>query len=130
MKRAFRIKSLLIGLLILLLSALACTLTDDPATALPQPTAAPFEQTPTKTAPAVGPTYTTIPASCKVTADNLHLRGEPRETAPVLGYLSAGDQLTLTGAAPAGEWIQVISPAGLTGWVNSNFTTCKKGAIP
>ncbi len=66
------------------------------------------------------------PNICSVLAQNLHLRAFPGVEAPVIDYLHAGDLLTLTQAAPAGVWYQVTTQGGLTGWVNSTFTNCRK----
>ncbi len=67
------------------------------------------------------------PNICSVIAQNLHLRAFPGVDAPVIGYLHAGEVLTITQTAPAGVWIQIHTQAGVTGWVNSIFTTCSKG---
>lgn len=62
-------------------------------------------------------------SSCIVTAaQSLNLRAGASINHAVVDWLAAGDLLTRTGNQ-RGAWIEVITPAGLRGWVNSDY--CK-----
>jgi hypothetical protein len=65
----------------------------------------------------------TARAACEVTArKSLNLRGGAGTIYGVIGVLSAGEILTLTGNQ-RGAWLQVATSAGVIGWVNSKY--CK-----
>lgn len=65
------------------------------------------------------------PAStCTVTATHLHLRAAAGTDALVIGYLNQGDILTLTNLPALGNWQNVITSTGTTGWVNMKY--CRK----
>jgi uncharacterized protein YgiM (DUF1202 family) len=82
-----------------------------------QPASTPTSQpTATKTQP-------TATAACVVTASkSLNLRSDAGTLYSVIEVLAAGDVLTLTGDQ-RGNWVQVRTVDGATGWVNSNY--CK-----
>ena len=61
----------------------------------------------------------TIPETCTVSAQSLHLRGYAGLHCSVIAWLSKGDVLVLQETAQ--NWIQVITPAGQTGWVHSKY---------
>lgn len=110
----------MILLLLLPLLALACSIT--PAASLaamvtPSPSPSPPPSTPS-------PTATPQDEVCTVTAEALHLRAMPGTDAEVIGYLYAGDLLTILPDPPADSWIRVRAGA-LAGWINSNY--CTKG---
>jgi hypothetical protein len=65
------------------------------------------------------------PNICTVLAANLHLRADPGITAPVKGYLQAGDQIITSGKDHSGQWVEVITRAGMVGWVNSSYIKCE-----
>ena len=127
-----------LALFILVLANMACSLLASPA----QPEKTGFELAETeKPAPTISATTTVNPTQkpendaklstrsfCTVTADSLHLRASPGEHARVEGYLRSGDLLKRTGETPAGAWVEVISPGGLLGWVNSKYIDCQKGS--
>ncbi|MEW6285029.1 MAG: SH3 domain-containing protein [Chloroflexota bacterium] len=107
-------------LLLLPLLALACSITPTASLAAmvtPSPSPSPSPSTPS-------PTATPQDVTCTVTAESLHLRAKPGIDAPVIGYLYAGDVLTILPDPPAGAWLRVRAGA-LTGWINSNY--CTKG---
>jgi uncharacterized protein YgiM (DUF1202 family) len=109
-------------LLLLPLFVLACSLwTPYAAMQAPQPTpragGVPGGETPTDTA-----TPTPAPKSCQVTAaEALNLRSGPGTSYPVIAWLQPGDVLTIT--QQSNGWVQVTTPTGAAGWVNSNY--CK-----
>lgn len=105
-------------LFLLPLLALACSIT--PAASLaamvtPSPSPSPTPFTPSPTA---------SPQVCTVTAESLHLRAMPGTDAEVIGYLYAGEVLTILPDPPAESWIRVRA-GNLTGWINFHY--CKKG---
>lgn len=105
-------------LLLLPLLALACVFT----TPIEAKTAETFPTQPTSPTQALPPTES--PQMCEVTAEALHLRAMPGTHAEVIGYLYAGDLLTILPDPPAGAWLRVRAGA-LTGWINSHY--CTKG---
>lgn len=119
-------KPLFFILALLALLALACSLTGPTAASM---SAALTPTTPTKspTAALQAPTaamQAPTAAQCVVTAQNLHLRAAAGTDAPVIGYLAAGDTLTPNGAR-LGDWQQVTTQGGRSGWVNALYTTCE-----
>ena len=106
------------GLAILLLS---CSLTNGAtigaailATPPGTPTAARIDQ-PT-------PTPTPRPESCTVTAHALNLRAGAGTSYSVLAVLDEGDRLTVL---ELGDWLQVETDTGLTGYINGAY--CANG---
>ena len=61
----------------------------------------------------------TMPATCTVSAQSLHLRECAGLHCTVLAWLSAGDVLEVLDTDQ--DWIKVITPAGQTGWVHSKY---------
>lgn len=110
----------MILLLLLPLLALACSIT--PAASI----AAMVTETPSLSPPPPAPSLTATPqeVTCTVTAEALHLRAEPGISAQVIGYLYAGDVLTVLPDPSVNSWIRVRA-GDLTGWINSHY--CKKG---
>lgn len=116
-------KVLYVLYLFLLLSLAACTM----------PAAQPFAaldnmpEIATRTPPAQlvnnPPTTEPIQPACIVTARAwLNLRSAATTSAPGVGVLRHGASVTMTGAR-VGAWVEVETPAGVVGWVNSNY--CK-----
>src|SRR5271157_1532848 len=66
-------------------------------------------------------------SNCTVTATVLNLRRCPNVSCSVMGWLDHDSPLTVRGVSNA--WFQVTTPAGQTGWVNSNFCDLQKGEI-
>ncbi|NWG35182.1 MAG: SH3 domain-containing protein [Chloroflexi bacterium] len=107
-------------LFLLPLLALACSIT--PAASLaamvtPSPSPSPPPSTPS-------PTATPQDVTCTVTAESLHLRAMPGTDAQVIGYLYAGETLTVLPDPSVDSWIRVRA-GDLTGWINSHY--CTKG---
>lgn len=125
----------IIPIVLLLLGSLACTLTTD----FPPPpgdiTSTPWEPTSTpaprpsdevrllKTEGSPAQPTATASRTCRVEVANLHLRSKPGATFSVLAYLRAGDLLILTSSTPSDAWLEVKTPGGLVGWINSTY--CK-----
>ncbi len=61
----------------------------------------------------------TMPATCTVSAQSLHLRECAGLHCTVLAWLSVGDVLEVLDTDQ--DWIKVITPAGQTGWVHSKY---------
>ena len=57
---------------------------------------------------------------CTVTAESLHVRESAGVGGVVIGWLKAGQVITILNDPPAGNWIRVRS-GDLTGWINSNY---------
>lgn len=107
------------GPLLLTLFLLACSLTTPPsssqvmpaqvsnithlATAIPDPTS----------------NSNTMPITCTVSAQSLHLRECAGLQCAVLAWLSAGEVLEVMDADQ--DWLNVIAPTGQTGWVHSKY---------
>lgn len=108
-------------LIFLPLLALACGFSRSafvvlPTQPLPSPTASQAE---------IMPPVTRTHASthvCTVSVESLHLRASPGPDGVVIGWLKAGDVLTIRDDQPEGNWIRVQS-GDLLGWINSNY--CK-----
>lgn len=82
---------------------------------IPSPTAAHIES------PTTSPTHPqpTQQSTCIVTA-SLHVRESAGVDGVVIGWLEAGDIVTILNDQPAGNWIH-IQAGDLTGWINSNY---------
>ena len=95
-------------LVILTLSLAACLNTN---AAIQQPAT----NTPTPQATATdSPTATNEPTVCTVTAGSLHIRSGPGLSYPVIGYLFAGDIVTIEGTR--GNWYEIG-----TGFIHSKY---------
>lgn len=102
------------------LFVLACSITPGVNNApLITPTASLTPRPPTQSQ-----TATPQDVTCTITAESLHLRAMPGIDAEVIGYLYAGEVLTILPDPPAESWIRVRA-GNLTGWINSHY--CKKG---
>jgi uncharacterized protein YgiM (DUF1202 family) len=103
----------------LLIFSLACSLTTPPSSPLDVPA-----QLSNKTylaTPTPDPTSIphTMPATCTVLAQSLHLRECAGLHCTVLAWLSTGDILEVLDADQ--DWLNVTTPAGQTGWVHSKY---------
>lgn len=113
-------------LLLLLGLSLACSLTT-PAAEGGQAGALQAERTPENDNPdgtvqaALGQTAvpSLYPENCTVTASVLHLRECAGTQCRVLDWLEYGESLTILAAS--GDWLQVQTPTGETGWVKANY---------
>ncbi len=65
------------------------------------------------------PIIHTIPETCTVSAQSLHLRECAGLHCSVIAWLSKGDVLEIQKIDQ--DWIEVITPAGQTGWVHSKY---------
>ena len=104
--------------LLLVLTLAACV--EYPSAAQP----APLTPTPTQTAPATATASNTATAAevCTVTAaEALHVRSGAGVAFGVIGYLYAGDIVTIQ--STRGNWYEVTIAHG-EGWINSNY--CKE----
>lgn len=81
---------------------------------LPSPTAPQAETRPPS------PTHPQPTRVCTVAVANLHLRESAGLQGVVIGWLKAGQTLTILDDQPEGDWIRVRS-GDLTGWINSNY---------
>ena len=116
--------------LFLLLSLAACTmpaaqpfaaLDNMPQNATSAPTTNAAQLVNTSTHPPT--TERPTPRLCVVTARAwLNLRSDAGTFAQGVGVLAHGETLTMTGPQ-LGAWIEVETPAGVVGWVNSDY--CK-----
>lgn len=61
----------------------------------------------------------TMPATCTVLAQSLHLRECAGLQCTVLTWLSTGEVLKVLDTDQ--DWIEVTTPAGQTGWVHSKY---------
>jgi uncharacterized protein YgiM (DUF1202 family) len=113
-------------------------------TPTPTPTQPPVTETPTLTdtlaprltEPSVTdtPTPTGIPipqADAVVNATPLNLRAGPGTQYGIVGQLSEGDALTVTGKNnEAGDWLQVVTTDEIEGWVSSQFVILYVDGVP
>lgn len=131
-------RSVILGLLFLLVASLACqleslqlgaVLSPTPTqaaarTATVAPTLVPPTIAPLPTVPVVSPTQ--VPAPLSVTAkDNLRVRAAPSTSAAVVDRLNKGASAQAVGRTAASDWLQIIlptNPAG-RGWVSAAFVT-------
>lgn len=104
--------------LFLVLLSLACSLTTPPS--VPQDVSAQSLKknltTPTKDPE---PIPHTIPKTCTVSAESLHLRDCAGLHCTVIAWLSKGDVLVVH--EKDDDWFKVTTPAGQTGWVHSKY---------
>ncbi|MEK6753935.1 MAG: SH3 domain-containing protein [Chloroflexota bacterium] len=106
-------------LIILILLSLACSLTTPPS--LPQDMPAQVSNI-THLATATqdpDPILHTMPVTCTVSAQSLHLRECAGLHCTVLAWLSTGDVLDVLDADQ--DWLNVTTPTGQTGWVHSKY---------
>jgi len=106
-------------LMLLPLLLLACSLTTPPS--LPQDMPAQVSNITHLATATQDPTSIshTMPATCTVLAQSLHLRECAGLHCTVLAWLSAGDTLEVLDTDQ--DWLNVITPAGQTGWVHSKY---------
>jgi len=109
-----------LALLFLVLALAACSPEIMPAITDPLPTVSPAPTAELLAVPAVSTPTAELPTVSTVTAvQSLHVRQEPNENAPVIGYLYSGDNVTLTGEC-LGGWAQIEWNGGAA-WVNARF---------
>ena len=89
------------------------------ATALPGIQPVPAVVTPT---PSVSPTPF-VSFTVKPNVDSLKLRSNPGLTFIALILVQQTDNLTVIGAAPGGQWLNVKTESGTEGWVFAQFVT-------
>lgn len=106
---------------LLLLTSLALTACLTVPTATPTGTPAIASPTPSPAIASLTPSSTPIsdpgPNLCTVTADALHIRSGAGVTYSVIGYLKAGDIVTVVNQR--GAWYDIG-----VGWIHSNY--CKE----
>lgn len=120
----------LIVIMIIPVFIFACTLTnasrayvaatpraDPPRVAVPDPVLAGL--------PMIPPSSTA--STCTITATVLNLRRCPNVSCGVMDWLDHDSRLVVLSVSNA--WFQVTTPAGQTGWINSNFCDLQKGEI-
>jgi uncharacterized protein YgiM (DUF1202 family) len=106
----------LISLLVLL--SLSCSLTTLPA--VPDAEAKTVNNVYLTTPNAdPSPIPSTMPSSCMVTAQSLHMRSCGSTDCTVIAWLSEGDVLLLQEKSQ--DWVRVTTPTGQTGWVHSKY---------
>ncbi len=87
------------------------------ATATPTPTATSSPLPPTFTpAPTAGYTPTSLPDAV-VNADVTNLWAGPGGNYDILGQAKNGDPLRITGRNSKNDWLQVVAPNGVQGWI-------------
>lgn len=111
----------------LVIVALACTLTSTQGLSptLPVTTEAPTA------VPLPSPYLTQAENenSCLVLVENLNVRNGPGEKYKILGYLHAGNVITIVDPPALNtDWFRVETHDKVIGFVNSKFTTCKRSA--
>ncbi len=104
---------------ILILLSLACSLITPPP--IPQNTPAQVSNITHLATATQDPTSIshTMPATCTVLAQSLHLRECAGLQCTVLTWLSTGEVLKVLDTDQ--DWLNVITPAGQTGWVHSKY---------
>lgn len=104
---------------ILILLSLACSLTTPPS--LPQDIPAQVSNKSPLATATTDPTSIshTMPVTCTVSAQSLHLRECAGLDCNVLAWLSMGDVLDVLDADQ--DWLNVKTPTGQTGWVHSKY---------
>ncbi len=130
-------RSVILGLMFLVVTSLACQLEGLQLGASPSPTPTPtaartatvaptvaLPTAPPPTIPVVSPTQPPAPVS--VTAkDNLRVRAAPSTSAAVVDRLNKGASAQAVGRTAASDWLQIIlptNPAG-RGWVSAQFVS-------
>lgn len=105
-------------LLFLILFSLACSLTTPPQVV--QDVSAQSSKR-DLTTPTIDPEPTphTIPETCTVSAETLHMRDCAGLHCTVIAWLSQGDVLVVQEEDQ--DWIKVTTPAYQTGWVHSKY---------
>ena len=104
---------------LLILLSLACSLTTPPSPPQDMPAQLSIITHLATTTQDPGSSPHTMPITCTVSAQSLHLRACAGLHCSVLAWLSAGDVLEVL--ATDQNWINVITPAGQTGWVHSKY---------
>ncbi|MEW5959204.1 MAG: SH3 domain-containing protein [Chloroflexota bacterium] len=90
------------------------------ATPIPPPSPTP-SRTPTWLPALISLTPTPTPATplAEVIVTSLNVRRGPGPAYPVIGTARAGDQFTVIGLDPSGEWLQVVLAEGDPGWISA-----------
>ena len=106
-------------LAILILLSLACSLTTPPSPPKDMPAqVSNITHLATATLDPISNSHT-MPTTCTVSAQSLHLRECAGLHCTVLAWLSAGDVLDVLDADQ--DWLNVTTPSGQTGWVHSKY---------
>ncbi|SDX76273.1 N-acetylmuramoyl-L-alanine amidase [Paenibacillus sp. CF384] len=85
------------------------------------------ESSPAASEPPTSGTVSTSPGStATVLADSLRIRSGPGVSYKVVGSLSQGEQITITGSQS--DWIKIRTSGRTTGWVSKAYVG--KGAVP
>ncbi len=105
-------------LILTILFILACSLTTPPTAKVTEVQSVKkiYLTTPSKDPE---PIIHTIPEICTVSAESLHLRECAGLHCSVIAWLLKGDVLEIQKIDQ--DWIEVITPAGQTGWVHSKY---------
>ena len=109
----------------------AITVVERVVTATPQPTATPVP--PTQTPVVVVVTATPVPATSTpkqamlIPNSNANVRAGPGTGYEMLGTVSAGRQLPVTGKTPAGDWWQ-FAYEGRVAWIAASLVTAEPDA--
>ena len=107
------------GLLFLILFSLGCSLLTPPLQAQQAISAQSLKQDLTTPTIDPDPITHTIPKTCTVSAESLHLRNCAGLHCTVIAWLSNGDFLEIQETDQ--EWIKVTTLAGEMGWVHSKY---------
>jgi len=92
-----------------------------PLAGLPVIAAPPIPATPIEPAQPVHPIEPSG-ATAVVTTGMLNVRSGPSLAYSVISYLPYGQSVGILGRAANSAWIKVHTPAGATGWINSDYT--------
>lgn len=96
----------------------------------PAATAAPSTAPAPATAPAAAAAPATAPAGTAATsataATDLNMRAEPQSTAPVVGVIANGDEVSVTGCIESANWCEVTYK-DQKGWAYGDYLTTKVG---
>lgn len=107
------------GFLFLILFSLGCSLLTPPPQVPQVISAQSLKQDLTTPTVDPKPTANTIPQTCTVSAESLHLRSCAGLHCTVIDWLSKGDVLEVQETDQ--EWIKVTTLAGEMGWVHSKY---------
>ncbi len=105
--------------LFLILFSLGCSLLTPPSPAQQVISAQSFKQDLTTPTMDPEPIPHTIPETCTVSAESLHLRSCAGLQCTVIAWLSKGDVLKIQEKDQ--EWIKVTTPTEQIGWVHSKY---------
>ena len=107
------------GPLLLTLFLLACSLTTPPSPPKDMPAQVSNKTYLATATPDPNSNSHTMPTTCTVSAQSLHVRECAGLDCSVLAWLSTGDVLEVLDADQ--DWLNVTTPIGQTGWVHSKY---------